>query len=345
VLLLTINERLPYLVLAGLAWSLTGLQSNLALGLTFSMLVWQGLGGGFTATAWQCLIGKIIPADRRGFFLGLQAAASNLLGSAGAALSGFIIEGFPFPKNYAWVFIAASLSLVLSWIFLALTRESAAPPVENPLGFGAFWRSVGGILRRDHNFRWFLLIRAVSQLAVSSIGFYAVFAVHQFHLKESQAGLMTSIYMLTQIVANPVMGWLGDRTSHRTVMGLGVLAASLSAGLAWLATSAVWFYLAFVLAGIAVVAVWTIAMTLTLEFGATAERPTYIGLSNTLVAPLALLGPLMGGWLADRSSYPTTFIISAFWGLLAAAITFGRLRPPRTLARPTDQPVLPEKLT
>jgi len=104
-------------------------------------------------------------------------------------------------------------------------------------------------------------------------------------------------------------------------MGVGILAAIASTTLAWLSPGVGWFYLVFGLAGIANVAVWTIAMAMTLEYGTEMERPAYIGLANTLVAPTAFLFPLLGGWLADSAGYQTTFLVSAIGGLC----TFGAL--------------------
>lgn len=71
VVLTTIHERLPFLGLAAVAWFLPALGHEVALLLTFALLVWQGLGGGFTATAWQSMIGKIMPAKHRGTFFGI----------------------------------------------------------------------------------------------------------------------------------------------------------------------------------------------------------------------------------------------------------------------------------
>ena len=74
VMLMTIQERLPFLGLALVALFLGKLGNRLALVLTFALLVWQGLGAGFTANAWQSMIAKIIPSDWRGTFFGAQAA-------------------------------------------------------------------------------------------------------------------------------------------------------------------------------------------------------------------------------------------------------------------------------
>ncbi|MEM7032539.1 MAG: MFS transporter, partial [Chloroflexota bacterium] len=48
--------------------------------------------------------------------------------------------------------------------------------------------------------------------------------------------------------------------------------------------------------------------------------PTYIGLTNTLLAPVITLAPLIGGWLADEAGYEvmfiTTMIIASIGGIL-----------------------------
>ena len=142
--------------------------------------------------------------------------------------------------------------------------------------------------------------------------------------------LMTSVFMGAQIVANPVMGWLGDRTSHRLLLQVGALAAIASALLAAWAPSADWFFLIFILAGIATVAAWTITITMTIDFAPDpSKRPVYVGLSNTLVAPAAILAPLFGGWLADAAGYSAAFVTSAIGGLVAWLVLRALVRDPK----------------
>ena len=90
--------------------------------------------------------------------------------------------------------------------------------------------------------------------------------------------------------------------------------------MAWLAPTLDWFYLVFILDGIANTAFWTIGMAFSMDFGPEDERPTYVGMSNTLIAPATILAPFLGGWLADKSGYPATFITSAVMGLLTAVL-------------------------
>ncbi len=329
VVLMTLHERLPFFGLAVVAWFMPSLGPKLALLLTFGLLIWQGLGGGFTATAWQAMIGKIMPVNRRGIFFGAQSAAANLGGSLSAIAAGLLLERLAPPTNFAVCFLLASISLTLSWTFLAQTREPESVPVGLNTHQSAFQGRFQVILRRDANFCWFLVARALSQLATMAFGFYAVYAVRHHGMSEGMAGLMTSVYMGAQIATNPLMGWIGDRWGHRTVMGVGVYAAAASALLAWLAPSLNWFYLVFSLAGVANVAVWTIGLAMTLEFGSEAERPAYIGLANTLVAPSTILAPLIGGWLADTAGYPAAFLVSVIGGLATALVLQILVRDPR----------------
>ncbi|MHB0966700.1 MAG: MFS transporter, partial [Bellilinea sp.] len=73
---------------------------------------------------------------------------------------------------------------------------------------------------------------------------------------------------------------------------------------------------------------WTIGMVITLDFGADLDRPTYVGLSNTLIAPAAVLAPLLGGWIADGFSYRHTFAASAALALVSLAVLVRFVRIP-----------------
>ncbi|MCC6802170.1 MAG: MFS transporter [Anaerolineae bacterium] len=329
VVLMTLNERLPFFPLALIALAVPTLGRELALVLTFLFVIWQSMGSGLTGTAWQSMIAKLIPTELRGMFYGLQSSAANLLSSGGALLAGVILSTENDPRSFALCFFIAGISMMLSLGFLNSTREPDAPAAQavSPTA-REFWRSLRDILRRDGNLRLFIVARTLAQVASVGVAFFTVYAVRTFAMSAATAGVMTGIMMLSQVVANPVFGWLGDHYSHRLMYGLGVLVAGMGAAVALFAPSLEWFYLVFTLAGIANAALWTTTMALTVEFGSEAERPYYIGLANTLVAPATLLAPIVGGWLADWLGYGTTFGIAALSGLAALGIVL-LIREPR----------------
>lgn len=318
VMFYTIQERLPFLGLAVVSWFIPKIGLEIALFLIFMLLVWQGLGGGFTATAWQSMIGKIIPRDRWGLFFGSQSAAANLLASVGAVIAGIVLTNNESNIGFTMCFLFAVVAFAISYLAIAFTREEEMIPLNIGIERKVFWKDLRSILRRDINFRWFVIVRILAQLGTVGFAFYTVYVVHFYGVDEATAGILTGVLLISQTLFNPIMGWLGDHWSHRGVMALGMISAAVSAGVAWRAPSVGWFYLAYSLAGIAYVAVWTIAMAMTLEFGKEHEKPGYIGLANTLIAPTAFIIPLFAGWLADSVGYHAMFLATSV-GAIATA--------------------------
>jgi len=321
-LALTIHERLPFLGLALIALALPWLSKTAALIFIFAMLVWQGLGAGLTANPWQSMIAKIFPSEWRGTFLGSQSAAANLLASLSAIAAGYILLLYSGPRGFVWCFLLASLMMIVSWVFLAATREhphEPANPDSTALPVSSF-ANLGRIMRGDHNFRWFVVARIVSHMSLMGYAFFTVYAVDKRGVSPLGIGWLTSVLLGVQILANIGMGWIGDHWSHRRVMEIGLVSVAFSALLAWLAPAPGWFFLVFTLAAIGNVAIWTIGIIMALGFGSESERPAYIGLANTLVAPANILTPFIGGWLIDLAGYPAAFISSAALGLLAAGM-------------------------
>ncbi len=60
VMIFTLQERLPFLGLAVVAFLLPSIGDTWGIVLAFVMLTWQAIGGGLTANPWQLMIHKII---------------------------------------------------------------------------------------------------------------------------------------------------------------------------------------------------------------------------------------------------------------------------------------------
>ncbi|TLM98823.1 MFS transporter, partial [bacterium] len=113
VLLSTVHERLPFLALAMVAWSLPSIGPTAGLILTFMALIWQGLGSGMAANPWQNMIGKVIPSDFLATFFGLQSAVANLLAAFGAFVAGFLLDRIQGPRGFATSFLAAVIFMAV----------------------------------------------------------------------------------------------------------------------------------------------------------------------------------------------------------------------------------------
>ncbi|MCK6582130.1 MAG: MFS transporter, partial [Anaerolineales bacterium] len=329
VLMMTIHERIPFLGLALVALALPFIGLNTGLILAFLMLVWQGLGGGFTANAWTSMISKIIPPDSRGTFFGMQAGLANLFISISAIGAGYLLNALASPWDFATCFFLASILFTASWFALAATREPEDTEKIIPEEKTHFWDDAKRVLSRDRNFNWFLSVRILSQFATMGFSFYIVYALREFNMTPVIAGYLTATLTISQTIANIGMGWLGDKVGHRVMLILGAVSAVLSAFLAWNATSILWFYPIFILTGMTNVSLWTISMTMTVDFGGESERPIYIGLAQTLTAPATIIAPILGGWVADSAGFVPTFMISAILSLAMLGILIFLVKDPR----------------
>lgn len=100
-----------------------------------------------------------------------------------------------------------------------------------------------------------------------------------------------------------------------------------------LAPNQSWLILSFALLGASSSGDAVSGLNIILEFAAPEDRPTYIGLTNTLLAPTIVLTPILGGWLATVVGFPTLLSVSA------AVATLGGLLLAFWVHEPRRQPV------
>lgn len=336
---MTLHERWPFIGLMLIAIGLPFLGEQVALWLTVIMVMIFSLGGGLAATSWQSMIAKVMPKERIGTFYGTQSGVANLTAAVGAVAAGFILKNMPFPQGYVVCFLVTAVTIFISMGFLASTREPHHDDEEDPATtvhpvnpeYG--WRKMLGIVRDDVNFRWFLTGRTLAQFANMALAFYTLYAVKHFAMNEQTAGILTGVLLLAKTVGGPLLGWMGDRWGHRTVLVLGALIMSLSAGLALAAPNIGWLYVVYALSGLADASMWTTAMAFTQAFAEGRDKPLYIGLANTLTAPFTLLAPFVGGALAESFGFGSTFAVSVVCGVLGAVVFQYAVRNPEPTRR------------
>lgn len=308
-------ERLP-IWLWSLAALLTLRSPNLALIFFFVTYAWFHLGAGLVAPAWQDLIARCFPVNRRGRFFGLTSFIGTGAGTLGAALSSWLLETYAFPFNFVYIFLIAAASINMSWLFLAQTREPVpGPPPVSATGIEPFWPKLTSIVRQDHNFRRFLQARLVMALGLMGLGFVTVAAVQRWHVPDSVVGFYTAALLIGQAAGNLLSGLLADRFGHKFSLELGVAAASIAFILAWLAPVPAWYYAVFMFLGYAVGAEIVSGLLITMEFSTSAQRPTYIGITNTIVGLASGVAPLVGGWLAGLG-YGWLFLVGTLVNLI-----------------------------
>jgi MFS family permease len=187
-------------------------------------------------------------------------------------------------------------------------------------------------LNSNANFRTFLISRALSYMGIMASGFLAVYAVERFHLPDAQAAVFTAILLAGAMIGFLTSGWAGDRLGHKIVLvGAGLLWA-LALLVALVSPSIGVYYLVFVLVGISNGAAVVADLNIVMEFGHAAERPMYIGLARTIMGPILLIAPLVGGRIAQVANYPLMFGVSLAFAVVGLLLLWFGVAEPRRQA-------------
>jgi MFS family permease len=254
------------------------------------------------------------------------------MGAMGAGLSAWILERFPFSTSFVYIFAIAAAAILVSWFFLALTREPLQPVDVPRQSNRQFLANLPAIVQGDDNFRRFLIARSLMAVGGMGVGFITVAALQRWQVADATVGVYTAVSLLAQTTGNLFFGFLADRFGHKLSLELGALASVVAFALAWLAPSAGWTYAVFCMLGISTGALLVSGTLVVMEFSHPRRRPTYLGLANTTVGLVSVAAPLLGAWLAS-AGYGWVFALSMAVNLAAlAAMHFWVREPRRTTA-------------
>lgn len=308
VMVLASIERLAILVLAIFTVWLAGSQSWLLGGFFFCWIAFN-FTMGFNSPAYSAMISKVIPASRRGRLYGIAGAIGGGLGVLSAELSRRLLTGYGFPMGYTYCFFLGFLFLTISLSPLAFVKEPVEPILPR-LGWRSQLHSAIGVLRKDKDYRWYVCTQILYAFNEMGAAFYTVCAINRLGASEANVAVFTAILMGTGIVTNPFWGYVADTFGNRKVLIFSTACALSAPVMAVLSPSLKLFYFVFVLNSLANTGVWLASYNIVMEFSPPRNVPTYSALRSTLMAPLRIIAPILGGVVADHVGYNAVFIIS-----------------------------------
>jgi MFS family permease len=323
-------ERLPLFALVAAA-ALAVRAPAVALILTVTGFAWFSLGGGAIAPAWQQLVARCFPVDRRGFFMGFGSSIGTGFGVLGAAGSAGLLAALPYPMSFVAIFGLGALSVLLSLAFMTQMREPIPAQLPPRQTSRQYWSGIGGILRQGGNFGWHLAGRVTLGFGALGSGFVTLSAIRTWGVSDATVGGYTGAMLVGSAAGMLILGALADRRGHKLSLEIAALCYAAAFALtAWSPGPGVYLP-AFVLIGLGLGGQITSGIMLTLEFAPPGRQPTYAGLVNTTLGIVGVTAPLLGAWLAERS-FGLLFLLGAGLNLAAFAVFLVRVRDPRHLA-------------
>lgn len=305
-------------------------------------LGWLGDGGG--GVPWTALVGRTIPARRRGALFATTQTVSGIgklgVGAVVALLLGGSVAKFPLADGFlVW---GCALFMAISWGFLALIRENRreeapadAPHAPTPLSLGDYLASLPLRLRQRPDFARLAIVQVLATASVATAPFLWGFvrSATPGGLPEADAGRFLIAQTVGLLAFAPVWGTLSDRfgpkRSLTVLLAVALLWPVLAFAGKWSGGNVILFYATYFLLG-GVVENWITITNYLLESVPEDDQPTYIGLMNAVSLP-ALFLPLIAGQCANWLGAGSALIFAAI--LLAAGLGVTRTLPDtRTLA-------------
>jgi MFS family permease len=333
VLKLGFLDRIPFLFLAVGALLIPKVNKGVAVALVLIIYAIKTFSSGFVALPWQELIATVIPVSHRGRYWGSSLVLGKLMGMVGAAMTGFLLISIAYPTNYAYMFGLGFICVSISFAFLTLNIE---PEIERSISPDnknlSLWKRMGKILSADKNFLKFLINRGLVFLSFMGLGFITVYGIQQFHLPLSHSAYFTIVMLVAEVIGFGIWGYMGDKNGYKNVLELSSLILALGL-FSLLFVKSIWgLYLAFGVVSLAHSGEYLADQNIAMEFGAEADRPTYIGMSKTLTGPFLLVAPVIGGGLVKLFGYQSMFLFALMFSISAFVMIKFFVAEPRNLA-------------
>jgi MFS family permease len=294
-------------------------------------------GGGTSTLAFQDVVAKVIPPRRRGSFFGTRQLFGGLLAFAivGPLVRWLLGESspLPFPFNFAVLCALALVSFIVGLGAFAIVKEPPQTQLGPRMRVIEGLRRAPAILRANANYRWFIISRMLTRVGQIAEPFYIIYAIEKLGLPASVAGVYLALRAISGALSNLVWSRISERQGTRRLILLTgvliVLAPALAlAGPALSGTIGledtgllIAMGLVFLVAGVATDGAGISGNTYLLEIVPEAERPTYIGLANTILGVVTFL-PVLGGWLVTNIGYSGTFGIGVAFALLGLVASY-----------------------
>ncbi|HZQ05668.1 MAG TPA: MFS transporter [Anaerolineae bacterium] len=266
---------------------------------------------------------------QRGLFWGALQLVSGGMGLSASLLAQRFLDALSFPGGFQWCFWIAFAFSFISLFFIANYREIPFPEVAPTEPLMQIVRSIPQLLQRQKNYRSFILSRSIIALGTMGIGFMTVYAVQAYQLSAASVANFTLILVVAQSASSLLWGWVGDHWGFKRVMEISALAAFGTMLMMFVSTQEWMFSAAFALVGGSLSATQTADPNLTYELAPPLETSRFIGVTNSILAPLLIAAPLIGGFLARAWSYPAVFVLAAALSILGFIATLTFFQEPR----------------
>ncbi|WP_152396947.1 MFS transporter [Paenibacillus guangzhouensis] len=166
--------------------------------------------------------------------------------------------------------------------------------------------------------------------------------MNELHISGSIVGLLVAAFSVTQLVCSPIAGRLSDTIGRKKSIIAGLIVFAISEWLFGIANAPTLLFISRMLGGIGAALIMPAVMAYTADMTSVEERAKGMGLINAAITTGFIIGPGIGGYVADFG-IRVPFYSAAVAGVVAAILTFLILPESRPVAKRTADSAEPMK--
>ena len=241
--------------------------------------------------------------------------------------------------------IAGGLLLVLAWehllqlslipalvaavfVWMALRGIAGQAGVSS---VGAYFSAVSGLFQSRTLMVLLLLAGARSISQFTMVTFVPIYLREDLEFSTIIVGVYVSLLQVVGIATHPIIGYLSDRFSRKTVLIPGLVAFGLLCVALAFAAPGVPLVLTIVAIGAFIFTFHHIFIAAAMDITAEKVHGSVVALVYASSFSIGALGPVIGGVLADAYDVKATFIFAGSMaiaaGVLLVALRLPRVRP------------------
>lgn len=322
-------QRLPWFILALLSYLvIVNVDTFLGLVIFFAGFLFAAFGGGMNLPAWFDLLTKITPTHIRGRLFAFRVTLGAVMGIFAGYAAKQILDNVQYPANFSLLFGIAFVIMMISYVFLASLKEEKVNTAAKAIHWKEFLKGLPQILKKEKNYRNYLIADVLMILAGMANAFYTVYAFEKFNLTSGYAGDFTIVMMAATVFASLFFGFLADKYGHRINLFFGALFTAIACVLAIVTQTLFLYYSVFVFSAMTLALIQVSRITIIAELSPQEETSTYVSLTNVITVPFVLSG-IFAGWLADLFGYIPVFVLAGFFAVLSAYWFLCIMKEPR----------------
>jgi len=282
---------------------------------------------GFGAIYFKDIIGKIFSHKFRGKTMAYRQFFSAVGGLISGALAALILEYFPEPMSYGYLFIISSFIMGLGYIAFGTIDESIKKEVtQRENSFKKFLHNSLQLLKADKDLQIQLTTFLLAYGYLISLPFIILDAQSKIHLDGVAIGSLITTQMVGAMLSNFLWGKLSGKGFNKLTANISITLYIFAIITAFYASSLYAYMFIFFIIGGAIDGNRIASGNLILALAPAEKRPVYVALQINIIS-FGLFFSLLGGILLHYFDYSVLYSITIF--ILGIALFFSlKLKDP-----------------